>query len=609
MKESGESAPARVGQYVLLAELGRGAMGRVYLASAPTGALVAVKMVRQQHLMNEDDDFRTRFAREVEASRRVVSSHTAAVVDADAYADVPWLASEFVPGPTLFEAVGPDRPLPEDAVLRLAAGLAAALVDVHAAHLIHRDLKPTNVILAADGVRVIDFGIARAIGREPGGGTTLTHTGWLLGTPAYMSPEQAQGRPLTAASDVFSLGSVLYLACTGVDAFAGPDTPQVLYQVVHSEPDRVALPQRVRDIVDLCWAKDPARRATAEQLVAAIGPQPPAAQPWPGHVDEFTASQQAGIGNLPPAGTQIGPLTAPTGYRPWPGTPAGTVTSPAPAGRKRRRFAIAAVSVVALLVIAGIVLAQLNKSTNHANGAPTTTPTTAPTTAPIDEMATAKVGDCVKYTGNEKSPTLIPATCQTGVFEVVRVLTGTIDTTGCDSFPDDTFNIYSTDDDDVLCLSYRYNGDAFYASPGDCVFGPTPTSYWFTEPCRPGNFTVKETHQGTTDPHLCPGWPDSDLHVDDTDPHQSDQDVVLCLAMNYPNAAGYATLGQCMDETVSGKDLSFTDVGQCDQGANVAVVGRSNVYNDVAMCGSKPLYTWAPPDYPSLAFTICLQDT
>jgi serine/threonine protein kinase len=191
-------------------------MGRVLLGAGPDGRLVAVKQVHDRYAA--DDGFRARFRREVGASRRVSGAYTAAVMDADVEAVTPWLASVFVVGPSLGAAVEAAGALPADAVHRLAVGLATALVEIHRTGLIHRDLKPENVLLAEDGVRVIDFGIARAAEEE----AELTHTGGVIGSPAYMSPEQAEGRMLTPASDVFSLGSVLALALTGRSPSPGP---------------------------------------------------------------------------------------------------------------------------------------------------------------------------------------------------------------------------------------------------------------------------------------------------------------------------------------------------------------------------------------------------
>lgn len=288
------SEPAEVGPYRLLAELGRGGMGRVFLGAARDGRLAAVKQVHPKFA--SDGDFRTRFRREVAASRTVSGAYTAAVMDADADAELPWLASVFVTGPSLGTAVGEAGPLPEAAARRLALGLTTALVEIHRVGLIHRDLKPENVLLAEDGVRVIDFGIARAA--EPTGVTELTQTGWVIGSPPFMSPEQAEGRDLTPASDVFSLGAVLALALTGRVPFAGTSTLQTLYNVVHHAPDLSGVPAGLRGVVEECLAKDPAARPTPARLLTLLGPVPPTARPWPSAVHGMITAQQARIGAI-----------------------------------------------------------------------------------------------------------------------------------------------------------------------------------------------------------------------------------------------------------------------------------------------------------------------
>ncbi|MEU8434491.1 serine/threonine-protein kinase [Streptomyces sp. NPDC029216] len=312
MKPLGDADQLTLSPYRLVAELGRGGMGRVLLGVAPDGRLVAVKVVRSQFV--EDDGFRVRFRREVEASRRVSGAYTAAVVDADADAPLPWLASVFVPGPSLSDVVVKTGPLPSFALVRLAAGLAAALGGIHRAGLIHRDLKPSNVLLAADGPRVIDFGIARATDSE--GGTEITHTGWLVGSPAFMSPEQAEGRELDSSSDVFSLGAVLVQACTGRSPFTSTSAPQTLYNVVHTEPDLAAVPEALRDIVGRCLSKDRALRPTPERIARALGPLAPSVRPWPEDVHALIDEQQATIAGL---------LGLPEGEGHWVTSGTGTV--------------------------------------------------------------------------------------------------------------------------------------------------------------------------------------------------------------------------------------------------------------------------------------------
>ncbi|GAA2410102.1 serine/threonine-protein kinase [Actinomadura vinacea] len=286
--------PDRIGQYRMLAELGRGGMGRVLLGSAPDGRLVAVKLVHAR--LVDAPGFRDRFRHEVAATRTVSGAYTAGVIDADADAPAPWLASVYVPGPSLRDAVRAAGPLPEQAVSRLAAGLAAALLEIHRAGLVHCDLKPSNVLLAADGPKVIDFGVARAI--EDG---DRAQDGPLAGTPGYMSPEQAEEGPPAAAGDVFSLGSVLVFACTGQGPFDGPGIAQALYNVVHTEPDLAAVPDRLRPVIAACLAKDPGDRPDPARLAEMIGQVAPAARPWPPAVQRQIEERRAEIDRLLPA--------------------------------------------------------------------------------------------------------------------------------------------------------------------------------------------------------------------------------------------------------------------------------------------------------------------
>uniref|UniRef100_UPI0025AF64A4 serine/threonine-protein kinase n=1 Tax=Amycolatopsis solani TaxID=3028615 RepID=UPI0025AF64A4 len=269
--EAGEARTA--GKYRLVAELGEGGMGRVLLGVAPDGRLVALKQVHAEFA--RDPHFRGRFRQEVVASQRVSGAFTAAVMDADPDAETPWLASVFVTGPSLKEAVEATGPLPAEAVRRLAVGLASALIEIHRVGLIHRDLKPGNVLLTGDGPRVIDFGIARATE----GGADLTGTGGIVGSPAFMSPEQAESRPLTPASDVFSLGGLLVMAATGRGPFTGSPTAQLLYNVVHAVPDLTGVPPELRALVEPCLAKDPARRPSPQQILDFLGAVPPGSGP------------------------------------------------------------------------------------------------------------------------------------------------------------------------------------------------------------------------------------------------------------------------------------------------------------------------------------------
>ncbi|KOV35092.1 protein kinase domain-containing protein [Streptomyces sp. XY152] len=305
--------PRELGGYRLLRRLGAGGMGRVYLARSPGGRTVAVKVVRQD--LASDADFRARFRHEAQIAKAVSGRYTAPVVDADPEASLPWLATSYVLGPDLTDVVAAHGALPERTVHALAAGLAAALQEVHAAGLIHRDLKPSNVLLAADGPRVIDFGIARAVD-----GSRMTQTGVVVGSPGYMSPEQAQGKDVGTAGDVFSLGAVLAFAATGRGAFGDGASSHaaLLYQVVHGEPDLTGVPQSLLGLVRACLMKDPAQRPTPEQIVTSLAPRgvEPVLTDWlPSAVASTIATHAAGILDLDapepaPAVASFGP--APT---------------------------------------------------------------------------------------------------------------------------------------------------------------------------------------------------------------------------------------------------------------------------------------------------------
>lgn len=285
MKGLGSQDPRQLGRNRMVAVIGQGGMGRVLLGESPTGRLVAVKQIHRH--LSSDADFRIRFQREVEASRRVTGAYSAAVVDYDTTSENPWLATEYIAGPSLNTVIEETGPLSLGGLRLLAAGLASALIEIHRAGLIHRDLKPGNVLLAPDGPRVIDFGIARALE----GDTQLTMTGSVIGSPAFMSPEQAQGHQLTPAADVFSVGAILAFAASGHSPFAGTSTPQVLYSVMNSAPETTLVPEPLRDIVVRCLAKDPEHRPTPEQLLDAAGriePEPV----WPGAVRDVIADHR-----------------------------------------------------------------------------------------------------------------------------------------------------------------------------------------------------------------------------------------------------------------------------------------------------------------------------
>ena len=286
--------PPRVGEFQLRARLGAGGMGRVYLGFSPAGRAVAVKVVHPELARNQQ--FIGRFRQEVAAARAVSGIYTAPVVTAGLNDDPPWLATVFIPGPSLATVISSRGRLPEAAAWRLAAGLAEALQGVHACGLVHRDLKPANVLLAADGPHVIDFGISRALDS-----TTLTATGMVVGTPGFMSPEQAGGTQVGPASDVFSLGCVLAYAAAGIQPFGEGSAPAVLYRVVSGQPNLADVPPGMREIVAACLAKNPADRPTLAALASMISRDGPAvaASPtsfWPGPLAEVIRLYQAETG-------------------------------------------------------------------------------------------------------------------------------------------------------------------------------------------------------------------------------------------------------------------------------------------------------------------------
>src|SRR5215469_14904673 len=237
--------PRMIGEFRLHSRLGAGGMGQVYLGFSPAGRAVAIKIVHPQ--LARDQEFLQRFGREVSAARAVSGMYTAPVVGSGLNDSPPWLATAYVPGPPLAAVVTRYGPLPEAAVWRLAAGLTEALRAVHAAGLVHRDLKPANVLLADDGPHVIDFGISRAFQ-----GTQLTSAGMVIGTPGYMSPEQAKTGPAGPASDLFSLGCVLAYAATGTAPFGEGTAATILYRVVRSEPDLSQVPANLRQLIEAC---------------------------------------------------------------------------------------------------------------------------------------------------------------------------------------------------------------------------------------------------------------------------------------------------------------------------------------------------------------------
>jgi hypothetical protein len=386
--------PARIGPYRLGAVLGSGGMGRVYLGRSAGGREVAVKVIRAE--LAADPEFRIRFRREVAAARLVNGLYTAAVVDADTEGPVPWLATTFISAPSLADAVQQGGPLAPAALRGLAAGLAEGLSAIHAAGLVHRDLKPTNVLLAADGPRVIDFGIARATEAAP-----LTGTNVVIGSPGYLSPEQAEpARGIGPASDVFSLGTVLCFAATGRSPWGTGSTAALIFRVVHGEPDLTGVPDEVKPLIERCMAKLPQQRPTAANILAELG-DPELVSGWDvrGRTERVPwladSSQAARLGSAADGSPRWSGSTAAAVLAPddtvGPGTPSGATAANAgqqdgaprlspyfsqvhagarPRARRRRRLltALATAAVMtAALVVAHVQLGPGNEGHSPAD--------------------------------------------------------------------------------------------------------------------------------------------------------------------------------------------------------------------------------------------------
>ncbi|MFD7335235.1 serine/threonine-protein kinase [Streptomyces violascens] len=312
---TGVDLPGHIGTYAVERELGAGGMGTVYLARSRGGRPVAVKVARPE--LAADPNFRARFRAEVEAARQVGGFHTAPVVDADPDAAAPWLATAYIAGPTLSGLIDQQGSMDEPQLRLFGAALAEALQAIHGCGLIHRDLKPGNIIMAEDGPRVLDFGIARAVES-----TRLTSTGSAFGTPGFLSPEQARGLEVGPAADVFALGAVL-VAAAGGRAFGEGEPMGLMYRAVHEPPDLSALPPGIRPVVAACLAKDPAQRPTPERLLDLLAPKAPphptavpaavVAVP-PGPTPPPTPTPTAVVGHVTSAGTvEQAPTTTPPG--------------------------------------------------------------------------------------------------------------------------------------------------------------------------------------------------------------------------------------------------------------------------------------------------------
>ena len=336
-----DTDPAQVGRYRLTARLGTGGMGVVYLGTARDGRFVAVKVLRPD--LADDPEFRDRFGREVANLTRVQGVCTVRVIEAETDSAFPFMATEYVPGPSLSEYIAAYGPPGPDMMYGLATGLAEALTVIHAAGIVHRDLKPSNVILGHDGPKVIDFGIAQALDA-----TSVTRTGMMVGSAGFMAPEQVTGRPGPPA-DVFAWAVTLAYAASGQMPFGTGSADAVLYRILHAEPDTAAVPELLRPLVLASLAKDPQRRPRADELLARLTNQPRA-----GRDSEF--GTQAVLAQTWPV-TEAAPVQQPA-------MPESVLLEPAPAGARRPRRALvsrrsAAIAGPALAIAAAAVIFAL----------------------------------------------------------------------------------------------------------------------------------------------------------------------------------------------------------------------------------------------------------
>jgi eukaryotic-like serine/threonine-protein kinase len=397
--------PIAMGPYQLLGRLGAGGMGQVYLGGSPGGRHVAVKVIRSE--LAALPEFRIRFGQEVGAARTVSGLFTAPVVDADLDAPMPWLATAYVPGPSLSEAIERHGPLPVRSVLALAAGLAEGINAIHRAGIVHRDLKPSNVLLSSDGPRVIDFGISRAMESA-----SLTATGMVMGSPGFMSPEQAIGAESGPPSDVFSLGAVLVFAATGSGPFGGGPSEALLFRVVNQQPEMPALSAELRPLIMRCLAKDPRLRPTPGQLLAELSMAPvsgwlpgPLAQELPAYTQPDpilappSAPAQARTMRLGPAGA----VADHDGWR----TPGAM--SPVTHGTRPRRAIglLPAVALVIAVIAGGAAAALLTRGNGGTRGAAGASTATVGTVLPSSPPSSSDTGSA---SANAGSATAISST-------------------------------------------------------------------------------------------------------------------------------------------------------------------------------------------------------
>jgi hypothetical protein len=417
--------PKRLGSYELLGRLGDGGQGVVFLGRATDGTDVAIKLLHRE--LTEDETARVRFLREIEFAKQVASFCTAQILDADIEGERPYLVSEYVPGPSVLQLVQTDGPISGGALGRLAIGTATALVAIHQAGVIHRDFKPANVLIGPGGPRVIDFGIARVFN------SSNTMTSRVIGTPAFMAPEQLRGRQFGKEADIFCWGATMVYAATGRPPFGNDSIPAVIQRALNEEPDLGDITEPLRGLIASCLAKRPADRPDARTLLMRLlgeegsggvmsravrtgsAAEDPAAilvkiaeataRPAAGHHADSSATQAlAGSAGMPEA---TSPRLREAAYAELEDSPAapGEYGEPDRPGR-RRATALTIAAIVAVAVTAGgtaYVLAQSESGVRHVNNNPTVAPVASET--PSAEPTSAKPKKTRTPTAR---PTLIP---------------------------------------------------------------------------------------------------------------------------------------------------------------------------------------------------------
>lgn len=353
--------PQRLGEYEIRGRIGSGGMGAVYLGATREGRLLAIKVIRPERV--GEHEFRARFRREVAAATQVRSRQTAAVVDYDVEGPTPWLASEYVSGPTLAQVVADVGALPEPAVREVVAGVARALDAIHAEGLVHRDVKPANIVIGPSGPCLLDLGIVA----DPEG-TSLTTTGMQVGTPQYMSPEQALGEQVSASTDVWSLGAVAYVAATGRSPFGAGTSAAVGMRVVNAQPELEALPEGLRGLVGACLAKDPAARPTIPVLLAAV------TQPAGGTDLGVVRSSQPTNTDVADAATKRRAVVA----QPMPATAPDHEDDAAPSPGRRRVWLLAGLVTAGLVLVGGVAAASAWWPDGESPGEATVSPSATP---------------------------------------------------------------------------------------------------------------------------------------------------------------------------------------------------------------------------------------